>query len=69
MTVGDFCVTRRTKSAIMEHSMCKSTQFAPRIVPGQSETSAHIVQEGSTAFSRSHFVQNVALCNSHEVVM
>ena len=45
----------------MQHSMRKSTQFAPRIVPSLNETSAHSVQEGSTAISQSHFVQNVAV--------
>ena len=45
----------------MQHSMRKSTQFAPRIVPSLNETSVHSVQEGSTAISQSHFVQNMAL--------
>ena len=41
--------------------MLKSTPFALEIVPRQSETSVHSVQEGSANISRSHFVRNMAL--------
>ena len=45
MTAHDVRVTRRMNSAIMQHSTCKSTLFATRIVPRQCETSTHKMEE------------------------
>ena len=61
MILHDVCMTRRTNSAIRQHLMLKSTPFALEIVPRQSGTSVHSVQEGSANISRSHFVRNMAL--------
>ena len=44
VTVRDVCVTQRTNSAIMQHLMHKSIPIVSRIVPKQSETSAHSIQ-------------------------
>ena len=53
MTARDVCMTRQPNGVIMKQSMQKSTLFAPIIVPRQSETSLHSIQEGSADVSRS----------------
>ena len=53
MTARDVHMTRQPNDVIMKHSMQKSTLFMPIIVPKQSETSSHSVQEGSADVSPS----------------
>ena len=51
MTVRDVRVTRQPNGVIMKHSTGKSTLFEPIILPRQSETSSHCVQEDSADVS------------------
>ena len=53
MTVRDVRVTRQPNGIIMKHSTQKSTLFTPIIVPRQSETSLHSIQESTADVSRS----------------
>ena len=69
MTARDVRVTGQPNGVIMKHSTRKSTLFEPIIVPRQSETSSHCIQEGSADLSQSMAAILFETWPCHENVM